>query len=89
MILQIFIFQELVYYRCVDTVNQRLYLEQNFFNVLLEKMEKIDPPGYSFMPQIQKEVYKLNLQKWFFFDKIINIYQIFRYLVVFISKIHY
>jgi hypothetical protein len=63
MILQIFIFQELVYYRCVDTVNQRLYLEQNFFNVLLEKMEKIDPPGYSFMPQIQKEVYKLNLQK--------------------------
>ena len=63
MILQIFIFQELVYYRCVDTVNQRLYLEQNFFNVLLEKIEKIDPPGYSFMPQIQKEVYKLNLQK--------------------------
>ena len=63
MILKIFIFQELVYYRCVDTVNQRLYLEQNFFNVLLEKMEKIDPPGYSFMPQIQKEVYKLNLQK--------------------------
>ena len=63
MILQIFIFQELVYYRCVDTVNQRLYLEQNFFNVLLEKMEKIDPPGHSFMPQIQKEVYKLNLQK--------------------------
>ena len=51
--------EELIYYRCTDIVNERLSIEQSFFNDLLEKMESFDQPGCSFAAQIQKEVYKL------------------------------
>ena len=49
--------EELAYYRCVTRVNDRLGLEQSFYNRLLEHLEKSDPPGYSFTAQIQKDVF--------------------------------
>jgi hypothetical protein len=48
--------EEWEYFRCVESVNEKLALEQFFFNSLLDKIQKLDPPGYSFTTQIQKEV---------------------------------
>ena len=49
--------EELSYYRCITKVNDRLHLEQTFYNRLLEHLEKSDPPGYSFTAQIQKDIF--------------------------------
>ena len=49
--------EELSYYRCATNVNDRLQLEQNFYNRFLDLLEKSDPPGYSFTAQIQKEIF--------------------------------
>lgn len=49
--------EELSYYRSITRVNDRLHLEQSFYNRLLEHLEKSDPPGYSFTAQIQKDVF--------------------------------
>ena len=48
---------ELNYYRCTSNINERLNLEQHFFNRLLDQLEKSDAPGYSFTAQIQKEIF--------------------------------
>ncbi|CAF0884068.1 unnamed protein product [Brachionus calyciflorus] len=49
--------EELAYFKSVQNVTERLILEQNFYNIYLDKLEKLDPPGYSFTPQIQKEIF--------------------------------
>ena len=48
--------KELVYYKNVINVNERLILEQQFYNTLLSKLEYMPDPGSSYTSQIQKEV---------------------------------
>lgn len=47
----------MVYYRSVTTINDRLHLEQNFYNQLVQQIDKLDLPGSSFTAQIQKEIF--------------------------------
>jgi len=44
----------------VTNVNERLNLEQQFYNSLLSKLEYMPDPGSSYTSQIQKEVIKKN-----------------------------
>ena len=47
-----------MYYNCPDgPINERLKLEQLFHNKLLDKLEALTLPGYSFTPPVQKEIF--------------------------------
>lgn len=49
--------EELSYFMQPRTVNERLKLEQSFYNAYISQLEMLDPPGYSFTSQIQKEIF--------------------------------
>lgn len=53
--------EELVYFMRPATNNERMRLEQSFYNKLISQLDRLDPPGYSFTSQIQKEVKRVRL----------------------------
>ncbi|RNA35350.1 transmembrane protein -like [Brachionus plicatilis] len=49
--------EELIYFKSIQNVTERLLIEQNFYKIYLDKLERLDPPGSGFTPQIQREIF--------------------------------
>lgn len=49
--------KDLVYKKNVETVYERLVYEKNFLDRLFEHYQQLNEPGYSFTPQLQKELF--------------------------------
>lgn len=47
----------MVYFKSVNTVNERLNIEQAFLENYLTILQTMNPTGYSFTSQIQKEIF--------------------------------
>lgn len=52
--------EELMYFKTPESVNERLAIEQYFYNNFIEHLERGDPPGHTFNPQFQKEILNAN-----------------------------